>query len=181
MKTGEAAKILGVDAKTVRAWLEHPELQKFFSPGASGERDFPHRVLTESDLLTLNTIREYRAGARISDWDELAKLLDSGYRASDFPSHNAISGDPRTIPMQQAEQSVRAAATMEQRDAALSRIQALETTINKLEQALSEERDRSRETEGKLLREIGDLQRELGKAQAELDLWRSGRLKPEDD
>ena len=61
MKTGEAAKILGVDRTTIINWIENRGLDRFFSPSAAGSDGATQRMLTESDLLVLNTIRARRA------------------------------------------------------------------------------------------------------------------------
>lgn len=160
MKTGEVAKILGVDAITVRRWIEREELNPFFSEGAKGEHGAAQRLLTESDVLVLNTVRALRTGDKVAEWRDIATYLESGERVQQFPQ-NAISADPRTIPLPQAEQSARAMATMAERDAALRK-------VNELESQLKEVRAENKE----LIREMMDLRQKIGKLEGLLEALR---------
>src|SRR5690606_1610950 len=112
MKTGEASSILGIDRSTLHNWINERGLRQFFSPSATGADGSAHRTLTEADVLVLNTIRAARA--QNMSWEEIAERLNSGHREQEFPL-NAISADRRTIPLQQAEQSARAMATLAER------------------------------------------------------------------
>ncbi len=167
MKTGEAAKLLDVAINTVKNWIDHPSVVDYFSPGARGVHGGSQRVLIEADILILNTIRHLRNIDSVTDWDEIAVRLSKGEREQEFPQ-NAISADPRTIPLPQAEQSVKAAATLAERDAALERVQELEDRLTEIEQEKEEIREKLtqelNETREKLLREIAALNREVGKA-----------------
>jgi DNA-binding transcriptional MerR regulator len=179
MRTGEAAKILGIDRTTIYNWVAVPLLTKFFSPAARGEDGATQRILTESDVLVLNTIRAQRTSGN-ADWEEIAVMLESGYREQEFPQ-NAISADPRTIPLPQAEVSAKAMATVAERDAALARVDELLERVHDLEGRLEEaerEKDEIKET---LLREIGDMQRQIGKLEGQLEMYRDMIQRPRKD
>jgi len=183
MKTGEASKILGVDARTIKNWIDNPSLRKFFSPSAKGEHGSTHRLFTESDILVLNTIRMKRSEGE-SDWDVIANYLEEGSREQEFPA-NAISVDTRTIPMPQAEQSAKAMATMAERDAALKRVQELEVEVERLRSIYEDQIRQIREQHKaeveqlrgentsireQLLREISKLNREIGRLEGQMQL-----------
>jgi len=173
MKTGEASTILGIDRSTLHNWINDRGLERFFSPSATGADGSAHRMLTESDILVLNTIRVSR-GQHLT-WEDIALRLNSGHREQEFPL-NAISADRRTIPLQQAEQSARAMATLAERDSALAQLDELRAEIEHLEDRLAREiadkeamkerllREMSEVREG-LLRELGELQRRSGNAE----------------
>ena len=181
MKTGEAAKILGVDRNTIYNWTQNPDLSRFFSPGARMEDGTTQRILTESDLLILNSIRAKRSEG-IVEWDEIARILDDGYRAREFPQ-NAISADPRTVSVPQAEQSAMALGTLRERDTALARIDELNEEVEELKaltQRLQQEKEEAvqRLQEEKaalhesLLREIADLNKQIGRLEGRLEALR---------
>jgi DNA-binding transcriptional MerR regulator len=175
MKTGEAAKILGVDVATIRRWIERDEIAQFFSDSARSERGSTQRILTEADVLVLNTVLTLRTREKENDWEAIAAYLDSGRREQSFPQ-NAISADPRTIPLPQAEQSARAMATMAERDAALARVDELAAEIEKMQREHKAEtealrRDHKAQSES-LLREIAELSRQIGKLEGLLEALR---------
>ena len=180
MKTGEAAALLGVSINTARNWLDRQELTHLFSEGAKGTHGGAQRVLSETDVLVLNTVRHLRNVDNVTEWPDIVRQLDADYRVQEFPQ-NAISADPRVIPLPQAEQSARAAATLAQRDEALVRVNELETEIERLRDELKTERDKHREDIERLLKEsnqdkqelnerVAQLQRELGRAEAKLEI-----------
>jgi DNA-binding transcriptional MerR regulator len=162
VKTGEASNLLGVDIKTLKNWISHELLSQFFSEGARAEHGSPHRVLTESDVLVLNTIRHLRTSG-ITEWTGIAEYLESGKREQSFPQ-NAIAVDTRTIPLPQAEQSAKAMATMAERDAAMRRVQELESQLSKVETKNAEQNA-----------EIIRLNREIGKLEGLLEALRNDK------
>jgi len=171
MKTGEAAKILGVDPKTVRNWIDDYGLTRFFSASATGTDGSFQRILSESDLLVLNTVRALK-GRDVYDWEAIAEFLETGEREREFPQ-NAISGDPRTIPVEQAQQSARAMATMAERDGAISKVREMATRIEDLEEKLEQTQREKDAIKELLLREIGDLQRQIGKLEGQMEVYKS--------
>ena len=157
----------------MRNWIDRPELSAYFSPGALGKHGGTQRILTESDILVLNTIRTFRSSGTHS-WTDIARKLDGGERTQEFAS-NAISADPRTIPVTQAEQSARAMATVAERDAALVRVDELENKVIELEMKITQaETERDEMKEG-LLREIAELNREVGRLQGRLEMHEENR------
>jgi len=172
MKTGEAAKLLSVDVSTIRKWIDHPLIIEFFSVSAKGEHGSSHRLLTESDILVLNTIRALRTG-HDADWDEIAAYLESGEREQEFPM-NAISVDTRTIPMPQAEQSAKAMGTLAERDAAIQRVEELTERVKLLEREKEELREKltreKEEIKDQLMREIMELMLRIGRLEGKLEV-----------
>lgn len=162
MKAGELAVALGVSRDTLYAWVKRPELARYFSSGAVGEGGSAHRVFSENDVAILSTINHLRYTEKVTDWEAIAAYLDSGQRFTEFPQ-NAISADPRTIPIQQAEQSAKAMATLAERDAALLRVRELEGEIERLRSELEKQRERSDNKIEALLREIAELRYQMGK------------------
>jgi DNA-binding transcriptional MerR regulator len=172
MKIGELSAALGVSRDTITFWLKRPELERFFSPDALGRSGAAQRQFLESDVLALNSIRHLRYVETITEWVDIAQRLDSGWRAQDF-SQSAIAADSRTIPLPQAEQSARAAATMAERDAALRRVSELESELTRLRGELESEREKrltDREKHAgdmeRLLREISDLRYQIGRLES---------------
>lgn len=163
MKTGEAAKILGIDVATIRRWIEREEINRFFSESARSGRDSTQRILTDGDILVLNTVLALRTHKKVTDWSEIVSYLNSGQREQDFPQ-NAITADPRTVPLPQAEQSARAMATLAERDAALRR-------VNDLEKELRE----SREENKQLLREMMELSQKIGRLEGLIEAEKNRR------
>jgi len=85
MKTGDAAKRLGISNKTVMNWTER--FQEFMSdgakPGAGLQRDY-----NTDDLHVLNTILlETNRG---TSWVAIDDMLQSGTRHKDLPPETAI-------------------------------------------------------------------------------------------
>jgi DNA-binding transcriptional MerR regulator len=182
MKSGELAAALGITPDTVKNWAKHPALEKFFSEGAKGEDGSFQRTFNESDVLVIATIHHLRTSGT-TEWDEIAQHIEDGVRYQEFPQ-NAIAADPRTIPIQQAEQSAKAAATLAERDAALRRVNELELHIVSLETQHRDEIERlraeSKEESDKIRREYEDrvdklhqevrqLLREIGRLEGRLE------------
>jgi DNA-binding transcriptional MerR regulator len=167
MKTGEAAKLLGIDPATVRAWINHPVLGEFFSIGAKGEHGGHHRLLTESDILVLNTIRHLRTSDD-ADWENIAETLRSGHRQQEFPQ-NAISMDSRMIPIPQAEQAAKYLATIAERDAALAKVDELERHLTEKEAEIKELRERLLQERLADQNKIGRLEMQVEMLQKQID------------
>lgn len=162
MRFGELTSTLGVGRDAIQAWMAHPELNRFFSEGALLKAGAPQRIFDESDVLVLNTIRWLRYEDNVTDWQAIAAYLDSGQRHQEFPQ-NAVAKDTRTIPIPQAEQSARAAATLAERDAALAKVRELESEIERLRGELDKQRERSDNKIEALLREIAELRYQMGR------------------
>lgn len=170
MRTGKAAQVIGVNHKTITNWIDHPLLNRFFTDMARGADGRAQREITDPDLLVLNTIRAERAGLSNNDidWQAIADVLASGRRERQMPP-GAMGVDVGMTRMAQVEQSL---TLVMERDAALKRVRDLEEEIIRLERASDSLKD-----------QITDLKlqkiEELTRLQVELELWRSGRLKPD--
>ena len=160
--TGQAAKRLGVDRKTIIDWIEHEGLSQFFSDSARKKHGSAHRQLTDADMLALNTIRHLRNVQEVSDWSVIGEYLNSGKREAEYPQ-SRLTMDTTTVTLPEAEQSVRAAATMAERDTALARIDELQDEIERMRSEHKQETDA-------LHKRIEDLQRELGRTEAKLEI-----------
>ncbi len=157
MKTGELASLLGYSDRTLRNWLDRPEFEHFFTSGARGE-GVGQRILTESDVLALNTIRFLRS--RGTHWDEVLVFLKSGKRETEFPQN--ATHDTRTIPVPQAEQGARLMAVVRERDAALDRIGELQERLDALDAVHRNLQAEHVTMQEKYLREIADLNKRIG-------------------
>lgn len=181
MKTGEAAKLLGVDVSTVRNWIHHPLFEQYFSESARHQHGGTQRILTESDILVLNTIRHRRASG--AEWSVIQEFLETGRRVQEFPA-NAISVDPRLIPIPQAEQAARTLAMVAERDAALAKVNELADKLERVEREkeelrakLTQEKEVVRQeltqqmeaVRRELLQQIIDLNRQIGRLEGRLE------------
>lgn len=175
VKTGEAAKAMGVDVGTIRNWIDNECFDEFFSDEAKGDAGNPHRVLSESDVLVLNTIRHLRVRG-MTEWGDIARKIETGFRVQEFP-RNAISSDPRTIPIPQAEQAAKYLATVTERDSALAKVTELEEYIEQLKQQIAQREAEVRELQEQRLRDQRELQeqrmndqRDIGRLQMQVEM-----------
>lgn len=166
LKAGELAVALGVARDTLYTWMKRPEIIKYFSPGAMGEGGSAHRIFNENDVVVFTTITHLRYVESVTDWAAIAAFLDTGQRYTEFPQ-NAISADPRTVSVQQAEVSAKAMATLAERDAALERVKELEAQLEKVQEQhrLEVERLQAKNVSDieRLLREMAELRYQIGK------------------
>lgn len=170
MRSGQAAKALGVDKKTVTNWIAHPKLEQFFSPSAAGRGEGVEREISEDELYILNTVRTLRANMarNNTDWQLIADKLTAGYRDKVLPPQ-AVGVDTGINPLAQYDQIK---TIMHERDFAQRR-------VTELEQLLSDREAKIDQMHERLLQEIGDMKAQLARAETELEYWRSGRLRPE--
>ncbi len=167
MKTGEAAHMLGIDPKTIVNWINNPALSKYFSPTARKEDGLKQRLLTDNDVAILNTVRHASAGGR-ANWTEIADIVESGNLERDIPQ-NAGFNDTRMVPEPQARESVRAAATLAERDQLLTFVDDLKAQIAQLEKGRAEDRQT-----------LIDMNGQLQRALLLVELYEQGRLKPKE-
>lgn len=135
MKSTKVATLLGLDPKTITNWTNHELLSKFFSEPAKksgGERSY-----SEADLLVLNTIRVAREDN--TEWVEIAKMLDGGYRDADLPP-TALLADSTAVLSQYNKLSL-----------AIARAEQLEVQLKELQELRREDQEA-----------IGDLREEIG-------------------
>jgi DNA-binding transcriptional MerR regulator len=190
MKTGELAKILNLDPKTIRNWIDNYGLEKLFSPSARGIDGNTQRILMEADVLILNTIHRLRA-QNVNDWNEIKAHLESGDREREFPG-NAIDAERRMIPIETLEQSAMALTTLRERDAALVQIKQLEAElsaerkrieellreagdIERLREEVAAERKENSKRIEELVREMGELREKIGRLQGKLEFYQEDK------
>lgn len=151
MKTGKVAKSFGIDPKTVLNWTDHPLFRKFFTHEALGDADHTQRDFNESDLMVLNTIRSERA--RNTDWEDIAKILEGGYREDELPPTAMLV--ETTAPIAQYGRIV---ALTAERDSALAEVNRLKEEAKQKDTVLEQ-----------LQREIQKLNREIGKLEGKME------------
>lgn len=183
MKMSKVAKMIGVDRRTVYNWVMHESLTHLFSPGALNEGD---RDLSENDIFVVNTVNYLRQNIT-TDWDEIARQIEDGYRITDL-SISATEVDTGKTPLQQFTRTL---AIAQERDLALKQLEEIKKELNetqanyelKLEELrqqyedrLNSEQQRSHDEIKRLMREAsereGKLQRELGKLEAMLEIFK---------
>lgn len=157
MKSGELSTLLGIDKGTLFNWLDVPELRKYLSAGALAQDGASQRTFTETDLQVLNTVRLMKAESRRRPWSEIAARLETGELIVDVPTHTAIS-DPRTVPLQLAEQSARVMALNE-------KIEALQRAVAERDELIQHMREESAEIV-RMLREDADKRLEQAREDA---------------
>lgn len=164
MKPSEVAAMIGIAASTIRAWSVG-EFKPYLSPTGQGGEGRA-RNLTEHDVRVLNLIATMKHdGARAedihaelralqkNDWEGLSPLPDTPINVASVPMVPAAAADK--------------ALDIERRSL-LREIARLESRIEQLE--------------GRLDDASGDLKdtlQKLAAAERELELWRSGRLRPD--
>jgi DNA-binding transcriptional MerR regulator len=172
MKPGEVANYLGIGRSTVTTWT-NGEFKDYFTPGAQGGQDRP-RVFTELDIriMYLIKLRKDQNVAADRIHTELKNLRDHDWEGlPDLPAAQTVQSVP-VVPVAAAD-----AALSAERRALLREIALLNERIDTLEGELRERRG----DQEKYLREIADIGRKLAASETELQLWRSGRLKGEND
>jgi hypothetical protein len=175
MKSGELSALLGIDKSTLFNWLDVPELRKYLSAGALAQDGATQRTFTETDLQVLNTVRLMKAGNRRRPWSEIIAQLETGELMVDVPTHTAVS-DPRTVPLQLAEQSARVMALNEKIEALQRAVAERDELIQHMREDTAKQIEILREEAEKNLqrlqvvweRERGDLQETLKQREAEI-------------
>jgi chromosome segregation ATPase len=158
MKTGEVAKILRVDRKTISNWIDDYGLEEVFSPGARGLEGNIQRDLNQADLVALNTIRILRS--KNVNWNEIKERLKRGEWETEFPS-NVTGADHLMISAEQRQATYTIETIRErdvalaQRDAALAEVTQLEEEVERIKESDAAKQRRIEE----LLREAGDIER----------------------
>jgi hypothetical protein len=159
MKSGELALALGIDKGTLYKWTAIPGIAKHLSPGALGQDGATQRVYNEGDVLVVNTVRHLRSSGT-TNWEEIASILDAGTRVGEFPQ-NAISTDPRVVPMPQAKQAADMLVMQEQRDAALAKVEEYRQLVADYQQKVEALQELRRTEHSDLYKQIGALEAEV--------------------
>jgi len=158
MKTGKAAKIFGLDPKTITNWTDNALLSKFFSRDALGEVGASQRDYNEADILILNTIRLERS--RGSDWLRIAELLESGTRDTDLPPTAMMV--ETTMPIAQFG---KIATLLAERDGLRSEVERLNEELEKRNTTIERQQQRIED----LNRQIGRLEGRIEQIKEDLD------------
>jgi DNA-binding transcriptional MerR regulator len=168
----DAAIALGVSASSIRNWTDNSIFEPFFSDSAARRGPFKNsgqREYTEDDLYVLNTISTHKS--RTNDWEDVAAMLQGGYRNRDLPTSAAL-----VLPENRAE--VYTALTV-----AREQISTLETRINDLIGQIEAERQRREddrvrsqserdELHAKYQKDIERLNREVGEWKTRAELYK---------
>lgn len=175
MKLAQAARMLGINDRTLKLWIERPELAPHFSRPA--RLPTAQRELNEDDLIVANTIRSMRAGVSNLevDWQHMGERLAGGYRDHELPA-SAVTVDNRMTVLAQHERTVILAT---ERDMAVKRAKELEAQLREQAAQISELHGRLADDRERLLRELADAEARAAAYEAELKLWQAGRLRPE--
>lgn len=170
MKTGKVAKAFGIDRKTVSNWTDMSQLKKFFTSEAQGinrtQRDY-----LEPDLLVINTIRVMRN--KSMDWDEIAKVLESGERERELPPSAMLV--ETTAPIAQYGRIVELQTSLE---SAEEQIELLQEEVEHLRDQLQrrvdtvrdQERQKASDREQQLLDEIIKLNRQMARLEVRMEM-----------
>lgn len=159
MRTGELSRRLGVARSTINLWSKREELQEFFSDDAKGLKSL-HPNYLEDDVLVITTIHHLRTAEGMDNWEEIAEYLRSGKRFERF-QRVQFGKDSTVVPVEVAEQSVKAMETMKERDAALALVKDLESKLEAVEAKLEQERQKYTEEIMELREQIGYLKGQL--------------------
>lgn len=149
MKTGEIAKSLGLNPKTISLWVERQELHHLFSLGAKKELGKPQRDFNFDDQIILNTIRYLRSEEGVVDWEDIAEQIQDGYRQTEMPATYFVT--ETTTPVKAYTSLIEIKNHL---DDALSE-------RRRLQEELDFEKVDRRKVESELNREIGRLEGEI--------------------
>jgi len=172
MRPANVAQMLGVSAKTITAWTDHPTLSPFFSAD-TGSDNSRQREYTEHDVFVLNTIRIERA--RNTSWEDIAKMLRNGVLDRDLPASSLLVKS--TVPVAQYERFI---ALTNERDAALKEVDRLSQELRQRDEAMERMRHERDETLDMIRREnnilldslrneVRQLNREIGRLEGRLE------------
>jgi DNA-binding transcriptional MerR regulator len=178
IRSGEIARILGIDRSTVTDWTDMKVFKTFFSETAFSQGKM-HRRYNETDLVVLNTIRYFRA--QNMDFENIGKQLEADIRIEELPLSAA------SVQIAPVEAVTRAIQLASERNAALQQVKDLQTQIEEKEQLIDTLREENKEAlekahqekdelREKLMREMiderGRLSREIGKLEAQLEIFK---------
>lgn len=159
IRIGDVASMLNVSGQTIRNWLKNDELKGLFSDGASPLPGKQHEFTVE-DVQLLNSIYSITNTGNY-DWRSIAENLKSGWRERQLPTRAAMADVPNESALGLAIQLAKTEADLEFERREKKR----------LEEQVEWWKARANENEENM--------RKLIRAEFELELWRSGRLKPE--
>lgn len=173
MKPSDVARILKIAPTTVRAWST--EYGYILSPnGAGGDGRF--RDFSDDDLRVLYFVHlQKRASVPAEEIHEaLRQMQTRGFDSLPFAPDRPNVAEVPMVPAAAAS-----SALDTERRALLREITKLEERTEHLELMLTEEQAARRNDNDKHLRELGDVRADLREAKTLLELYKQGRLKPD--
>jgi DNA-binding transcriptional MerR regulator len=163
MKTGEVAKMMGMNPKTITNWTDQEDLSIYFSEGAKAEDpSSSQRDYSTEDVITINTIRIHKT--RQNTWRDVANILSSGHRETEMPISASLA---RTI--SPADQVAGMMAIKAERDTALAQLQDSLFEVDRLRKELEEQRKEATDEIIQLNRQIARLELQLEMLQKQVD------------
>lgn len=157
MKTGDVAKMMGLNPKTITNWTDQEDLAPFFSEEARREDGRgTQREYTEADVLVINTIRLHKT--RQNSWRDVAKILATGHREVELPITATLT---KTI--SPADQIAAMMAIKSERDTALAQLQDAMFEIERLRKEMKEQHESAN-------REIIALNREIARLELRIEI-----------
>jgi DNA-binding transcriptional MerR regulator len=161
MKTGEVAKMMGVNPKTITNWTDQGDIAEFFSTTARALNNVLQRDYSPDDVLVINTIRLHKS--RQNTWQDIAELLRSKHRETELPLSAALT---KTI--SPVDQVTGLMVIKAERDTALAQLQDAMAEVDRLRSELKEEREDSFKQINELYKQVGRLEEKVETLQAEL-------------
>lgn len=157
MKTGEVAKMMGLNPKTITNWTDQDDLSVFFTEEARrNDETSSQREYSEEDVMVINTIRIHKT--RQNTWRDVAKILATGHRETDLPITATLT---KTI--SPADQVAAMMLIKAERDTALAQLEDAMFEIERLRHELKEQREDAN-------REIIDLNRQIARLELRLEI-----------
>ena len=160
IRIGEVADMLGITTQTIRNWLKNDEIKVLFSDGAQPLHGKQHEF-TPEDVQLINSIYSITNTGNY-DWRSISENLRAGWRESHLPARAALVGVDSDSALGLMSQLIKAEGELEFERREKKR----------LEEQVEWWKQRANESEENM--------RKLIRAEFELELWRSGRLKPEE-
>jgi DNA-binding transcriptional MerR regulator len=152
MKTGEVAKMMGLNPKTITNWTDQEDIAPFFSDTARrADETSSQREYSDDDILIINTVRVHKK--RQNTWRDVAKILATGHREVELPISATLT---KTI--SPADQVAALMLIKAERDTTLAQLQDAIFEIERLRRELKDEREKMRKENSELNREIGRLE-----------------------
>ena len=157
MKTGEVAKMMGLNPKTITNWTDQEDLAVYFSDDARRvDETSSQREYSEEDVIVINTIRVHKT--RQNTWKDVANLLATGHRETELPISATL-----TKSISPADQVAAMMLVKAERDTALAQLQDAIFEIERLRKELKEQRETSN-------KEIIDLNRQIARLELRLEM-----------
>jgi DNA-binding transcriptional MerR regulator len=188
MKTHEVAALLGIATSTVRTW-SNGEFKRYLSPTAQGGEG-QYRNFTDQDARILAYVNLLKQQSRPRNEIHVSLRRMQTEEWADLPPLPPAPpgvGPIRMVPESTAETALTTQRSSLLREIAIKdeRIDQLEAQVADLQQRLEAERlegQQKLEVERREAQEKREeLLRQLIAAETELNLWRRGRIKPNEN